>query len=366
MSDLSHQINARFSAIGVWAFVIALLSGCATPQIRLIDPPVYPPLPAETRYVYEGSIRSGNNITVSTFSDRLREFVTGIQVSPLGLAKPYSLVVKNERIYVSDTQQRAILVFDLQQRTVSSFGMEGKGSLLKPLDLAISKEDEIYVVDISAKRVAVYDLQGDYLRAIGSADDFQRPVGIACHPSKPWVYVVDAGGLESDKHQILIFDRQSGALIRKFGTRGREPGQFNLPLQASMSEDARLYVVDSANFRVQVFDENGEFVSTFGQLGRRSGQFSRPKGIATDKNGNAYIVDTAFGNFQIFTPQGELLLYIGARATSGGPGMFSLPSGIDVDEQGRIYVVDQFFRKIDIFRPVEIPPRKVFSSQVRQ
>jgi DNA-binding beta-propeller fold protein YncE len=230
----------------------------------------------------------------------------------------------------------------------------------------ISSDDELYVADISAKRIAVYDLNGNFLRAIGDERLFIRPVSVTAHPSKPWIYVVDTGGLDNDKHHIFIFNRQTGKLLKTIGKRGQGEGEFNLPLQASITKDGTLYVVDSANFRVQYFDDEGNYKGKFGELGRRSGQFSRPKGVATDLDGNIYVTDTAFGNFQIFTPAGDLLLFIGTRATSGGPGLYSLPAGIDVDEQGRIYVVDQFFRKVDIFRPIDVAPLPVFKTQVMQ
>ena len=358
------SFNQTFSL--VFALLLSLGACSFTPEVRLIKPPVYPALPEKARYVFEGTLRSSNNISESTFGDKLREIATGIQVDPFGLAKPYGVVAKNKRIYVSDTQQRAVMLFDLQQRKVSTIGTEGPGRLLKPLGMDISNDDELYVADISAKRVAVYDLDGNYLRAIGSEQQFIRPVGVATHPTKPLLYVSDTGGLDTNRHHVFIFNRKTGKHLKTIGMRGQGEGQFNLPLQISMTPEAKLYVVDSANFRVQIFDDEGNFIGKFGQLGRRSGQFSRPKGIATDLEGKIYVSDTAFGNFQIFSPKGELLLFIGTRATSGGPGRYSLPAGIDVDEEGRIYVVDQFFRKVDIFRPVDLPALPIFKTQVQQ
>jgi len=43
----------------------------------------------------------------------------------------------------------------------------------------------------------------------------------------------------------------------------------------------RLYVVDTLNFRVQVFDRDGTPVFDFGELGLSVGNMSRPKGVAT-------------------------------------------------------------------------------------
>ena len=176
---------------------------------------------------------------------------------------------------------------------------------------------------------------------------------MAISPDGTRLYVVDVGGVDSQQHQVQVFDPASGRLIQTIGHRGTGPGEFNLPLQATVTADGMLFVVDKGNFRIQAFHPDGRYAYSFGSLGRYPGQFVSPKGISSDKDGNLYVVDTAFGNFQIFNHQGQLLLYIGNRAQRGGPGKYLLPAGIDVDSDGRIYVVDQFFRKIDVFRTLK-------------
>ena len=74
-----------------------------------------------------------------------------------------------------------------------------------------------------------------------------------------------------------------------------------------------------------------------------------------DPDGKVYVADTAFANFQIFDPEGRILMFIGNRNETGGPGAYILPAGITVDVDGRVYVVDQFFRKVEVFRPVGLP-----------
>ena len=154
--------------------------------------------------------------------------------------------------------------------------------------------------------------------------------------------------------RLFIFDAHSGDLLKTIGTRGKEEGQFNLPLQAATAPDGTVYVVDSGNFRVEAFTPDGKFKLAFGSIGRKSGQFTRPKGIAVDTQGNIYVVDAAFGNFQIFNPKGQLLLFVGDRGARGGPAQYMLPAGIAVDEDGRVYMVDQYFKKVDVYRPASL------------
>lgn len=59
-----------------------------------------------------------------------------------------------------------------------------------------------------------------------------------------------------------------------------------------------LYVVDSANFRVQKFDMTGEFIMAWGSFGNGDGQFYFPRGVAVDQeDGSVYVVD--MGNHRI-------------------------------------------------------------------
>jgi len=268
------------------------------------------------------------------------------------LVKPFDVAVHEGRVYVSDTVQRAVIVFDIPGKHYFEIGLEEPGGLVKPLGIDIAADGTLYVCDVSARRVMVYSADGRFERALGTELPLQRPSDVAVNPDGTRLYVVDTGGVDSDNHYVYVLDTTTGTLLQRIGRRGSDDGEFNLPLQAAVAPDGTLYVVDSGNFRVEAFDATGNFQASFGSVGRYPGQFARPKGIAVDRDGKLYVIDTAFGNFQIFEPSGRLLMFIGERGQSGYPGKFMLPAGIDVANDGRIYVVDQFFRKVDIFRPV--------------
>lgn len=353
MFYLSPKINIykkHFSLISL----LLIISGCASKSVHDFEPPVYPPPPDEPRFIWERTLRHSGDISEESFGDKFKYLITGQSKSSLGLAKPYGVAVNKGRVYVTDTVQRALLVFDVPNSEYKVLGTEGPGALAKPIGIDIVN-DEIYVVDNTAQRVVVFDLDGNYRRAIGGSVYLRRPSGIAVSPDGQTAYVVDTGGVDTQEHhRVVIFNAQTGKFIRYLGTRGTEPGNFNLPLQAAASPDGTLYVVDGGNFRVQGFDTKDYSPKmSIGNIGVRAGQFARPKGVATDKNGNIYVIDTSFSNFQIFSPQGELLLFVGSRGPDV-PGRYVLLAGIDVDEDGRIYVVDQYYNKIDVFRPASM------------
>ena len=90
-----------------------------------------------------------------------------------------------------------------------------------------------------------------------------------------------------------------------------------------------LYVSDSLNSRIQVFDREGHFLRSWGKRGVFPGDFSQPKGIACDVRGYVYVVDSHFENVQVFNPEDKLLLAFGSEGN--GPGEFWLPVGIFAD-----------------------------------
>jgi len=269
------------------------------------------------------------------------------------MVKPFDVAVYQGRVYVSDSVQRNVMLFDIPGKRFVEIGVDKIGELKKPLGIAMSSQGELYVADTTMQRVLVYDKDGTYLRAIGDPTQLRRPSDVTVSPDGTRLYVVDTGGIDTQDHFVHVYDSHSGRHITKIGKRGTGEGEFNLPLQVATDSIGNLYVVDGGNFRVEVFDKDGAYLRSFGSVGRLPGQFARPKGIAIDPEDNVYVVDAAFGNIQLFNPRGQLLMVIGERGHAGTPGKYMLPAGITVGADGRIYIVDQFFRKVDVYRPID-------------
>lgn len=338
--------------------IAVLLAACAPlpPAKPAVDtgPLVFPAPPEDPRFVYERTIYGSGDIVPETSDSRLRSLLTGEGVKGEGLNKPNAIAVFQGRIFVSDSVEAVIRVFDVPNGRHFKIGADDPGKLSKPLGIDVDRQGNLYVADISAKAIFIYNKDGKFLRRIGDPKWFDRLANVTVDPRGDRVYLVDIGGVASQQHRVRVVDASSGEPLFDFGKRGKDPGDFNFPRDLVVGKDGRLYIVDSGNFRVQVFDRDGKFMKTFGSIGRQVGQFSRPKEIAADQSGNIYVVDTAFGNFQIFNPEGELLMFVGTRSEQDGPARYMLPAGIYVDEDGRVYMVDQWFRKVDIFRPYKL------------
>ncbi|MEL0585374.1 MAG: hypothetical protein AAES65_10915 [Candidatus Thiodiazotropha sp. (ex. Lucinoma kazani)] len=334
-----------------------LIGGCASsPDSEVKKTIVFPSPPDTPRYFYERTIYGTGAVKVANKTDRLKSLLTGTtQRDGISFAKPFDIAVHQGRLFVSDTVHRVVLALDFVSGKSFIIGDAGDaGDLFKPLGVATDSEGNLYVCDIQLKSVLIYDRNGQWLESIDLSKEMNRPSGLEVSADGRTIFVVDIGGVESTKHNIVMYDTQSLSYIRTLGTRGKADGEFNLPRDVAIGPEGHLYVTDSGNFRVQVFDQHGNPIRSWGSPGRHLGQFTRPKGIAADIDGNIYVVDAAFGNFQIFTTSGDLLLFIGSRSEIAGPAKYMLPAGIDVDEDGRIYLVDQFFRKVEIYRPARL------------
>lgn len=344
----------------------AVLAGCA----QLPDPRaaresqalVFPPPPEPPRFFYERTIYSSADIAADSTESALRRALTGEGRSGTPLAKPYAVAVHRGRVFLSDSVERFVKVFDIPSGRYFSVGENDPGALKKPLGLDVDRAGNLYVADATDRSIQVYDRDGKFLRKIGGEKFFDRLASVTVDPAGERVYVVDIGGVSSQNHRVRVFDAVTGRHLSDIGKRGSGPGEFNLPRDIAIGRNGQLFVVDGGNFRIQVFERDGRYLQSFGAVGRQLGNFARPKEIASDADGNLYVVDTAFGNFQIFSPDGDLLMFVGERSERDGPARYMLPSGIYVDEDGRVYMVDQWFRKVDVFRPARLKAGEGFAT----
>ena len=97
-----------------------------------------------------------------------------------------------------------------------------------------------------------------------------------------------------------------------FGSFGTGNGQFNSPRGIAVDGGGNIYVADTNNNRVQIFDSSGAFQYAFGSLGSGNGQFKSPSGIAVGGGGNIYVADTFNNRVQVFrTPEPSSIIGLG-------------------------------------------------------
>lgn len=261
------------------------------------------------------------------------------------LVRPYAVTTDSKhRLIITDPGAQMIHIFDFEKSKYT--GIEGgkRDEFKSPIGVAVDADDNIYVTDSQLGKVLVFDSRGKYSKVIGDVKGegfYKRPTGIAIDRDAKHIYITD-----TLRSRVYITDL-NGSVIKYFGERGSDAGQFNFPTEVFLRGD-EVYVVDAMNFRVQVFDKQGNFKLQFGKLGDVTGSLFRPKGIGVDSEGDIYLVDASLEAIQVFNREGTLLYTFGR--TGQNLAEFELPSGIWIDDKDRIYVADSYNRRIQVFQ----------------
>ena len=122
----------------------------------------------------------------------------------------------------------------------------GKGQFHYPMGMAFDSAQNVYIGEENSNtHIQVFSAEGEHLRWLGDTKlDWPFDVSI---DSNDTVYVCD-----TDNHRICIFD-SNGTLLHSFGTKGDLPGQFNQPYGITVDKNGQVYVSDYGNGRVQIF-----------------------------------------------------------------------------------------------------------------
>src|SRR5207253_200390 len=119
------------------------------------------------------------------------------------------------------------------------------------------------------------------------------------------------------------------AFLKQIGATGAPNGDFNIPYGVAVDSNQNLYVVDTGNQRIQVFDATGNFKFRFGNSGAGNGQFNFPRGVAVGSSQNIYVADAGNHRIQVFDSAGNFKFKFGSFGS--GNGQFNSPYGIAVD-----------------------------------
>lgn len=250
-------------------------------------------------------------------------------------------------IFVFNRSQHALLEFNPDGNFIRSIG---DGLFSNAHGLRIDAEDNIWTTDRNTHLVLKLSPDGQVLLVLGRkgragewlgespekrggtewADPstlalFNGPSDVAFGPEGN-VFISDGYG----NARVMKFDSQ-GKYLSSWGTKGDEPGQFNLPHGIVVDAKGQVYVADRENKRIQVFDSDGRFLKTWTHVGYPYGMY-----ITSDQI--LYMTDARADRVLKLSLEGKILGVLGEPGKAIG--QFGLAHGITVGPQDEIYVAE--------------------------
>ena len=148
----------------------------------------------------------------------------------------------------------------------------------------------------------------------------------------------------------------------KFLSEWSSPKGFFGPRGVALADNGDVYVTDTGNKRVQVFDKDGRFLRFWGAEGNGPGQFIEPVGI-TVRGGQVYVCDTGNQRVQVFSTAGRQLFEFVPYGWGGNA--VGVEPHLSVDSRGNIYLTDSFKGYLEVFSPEGDPIQKYFGGLSR-
>ena len=139
--------------------------------------------------------------------------------------------------------------------------------------------------------------------------------------------------------------------------------------EIAVDSTGALYLADTGNHRILVFDTTGAILRQWGGLGTAPGALNGPWGLAIDPNDQVYVADTDNHRIQVFTRMGEFLTEWGKKDVNGlpvsgtGNGEFNGPASLAFDNStGQLYVSDSNNHRVQVFGDAGVSQASLFSS----
>lgn len=269
-----------------------------------------------------------------------------------GVDKPLGIAVSldGDRLYVTQSGTKAAaFILDRDGTKVGELKPPAadKGYHV-PVYLAVQPTSgDVYVGDRAAGKVYVYAADGTYRSTFTPKDTKLAfsPLGIAVAKDGT-LYVADAASSKPADHRILVFAKD-GALVKTLGK-----GTLNYPNAIVPGAEGEIYVADSNNGRVVLFDKAGK-ETTLLSRGIGDGDLGLPRGMSIDDQGRLFVVDTTDQMVRVFTTSESPTdppNYVGSFGDQGREdATFLFPNGLATDTRGRIFITDRENNRIQVW-----------------
>jgi len=228
-----------------------------------------------------------------------------------------------------------LIEFDRNGKFAREIG-QGLYGFLVAQQVRVDPQDNIWIVDQMSNTVIKFDPNGQVQMLLGRKAEAERIPALPLNrpPGAP-----GGGGGEGP------------AAPRGLPGAGAQSDIFQRPTDVGWDAAGNIYVADGyGNARVAKFDKDGKFVKSWGSKGDAQGQFNTVHGIAVDAQGNVYVADSGNKRIQVFDRDGNFKTYI---LNVGSPSAICITPGEhqylyssnsnppeDVDANGEIYKLE--------------------------
>ena len=273
--------------------------------------------------------------------------------------------------YVADSRNHRIAHFGADGQFINAWGSfgdstadplaAGGGTFNEPWGVAVGPDGAVYVSDTWNHRVQKFDAAGKFIKmwgTFGQSDANNQgvlygPRGITVDKNGR-IYLADTGN-----KRIIIYDSE-GNIFGQFGSEGFDVGKFSEPVDVALDAQGNAYVTDTWNQRIQAFspsDDGKTFIPLrqWDFKGWKSQTLENKPYIAVAPNGNVFITDPEGYRVAGYTSEGQPLIMWGSYGTDNST--FGLASGIAIDAEGHVWVTDSANNRVMRFTiPEQIVP----------
>jgi DNA-binding beta-propeller fold protein YncE len=280
---------------GFWSKVVDVVAG--EPDFRFMVRPYGVAVDSRGRVIVTDPAIAG--VHIFDFAEHKYKLIDRWDKGKDPMIAPQCVAVDDQdNIYVTDSKAGKVFVFDPKGKTRHVFGSlkGGEGFFKRPTGISIDAETHrVYVTDTLRDRVYILDADGRVLRSFGqhggANGEFNLPTEV--YVKGGIVAVVDAMNF-----RVQLFDRD-GNFRRVIGTSGDPGGGIYRPKGIAIDSENHIYLVEGEWGMVRVFDQEGRLLYNFGN-GTGFGQFSLPSGLFIDRHDRVYLADSYNRRVQVF------------------------------------------------------------------
>lgn len=343
--------------------------------------------------------RKDDTVKVFSIDNELKMIIGKSGSGKKEFKTPLDIEIFEDKVYVLDTGNSRVHVFNLKGNYLFDFGTPGldDGKLYSPTSFTFDKNGNLWIVENQSGRIQIFDKNGKFIKKV--KENFGKPECIekfenymlVYNSLDEKIYILDLDGnvinkigediksplyfpqsiamlsdgtlvvANSGTSTISLFDKD-GKFIKSFSSFGAAPGKIQYPLGVAVNSKDEIFVLDTGSHVVEVYDKEGKYLRSFGRMGGADGEFMYPLSIAIGSDNWSYVTDYN-ARVQVFDENGKFKFKFGGIGS--GDGQFTKTSSLTLDKYGisgygprgitvfddvyKIYVCDTFGNRVHIF-----------------